>query len=116
MFGMSSKEFWEDEPQLYWAYRFSYEKKIEFEQKKELEQIKLACWLNGMTGNVATSLALGNAFSKGKAKPYPAYKEFFKEAEEIINNPVKIELAKRLDGVEDKDERARIEFEYWARL
>lgn len=115
MFGMSSKEFWEEDPQLYWAYRFSYEKQIEFEQKKEMEQLKLACWLQGKASEVAVSIALNNAFSKSK-KHFPTYKEFFKEANETKDNAVKAQLATLLNGVEDKEERGRIEFEYWARI
>lgn len=111
---MTSKEFWEQEPQLYWAYRFSYEKKSEFEQKKEIEQIKLGCWLQGKTTELAVSIALNNAFNKSK-KTYPSYKEFFAEKQEK-NAQIRNDLAKRLEGVTDKDERGNIEFNYWARL
>ena len=113
MFGMSSKEFWEEEPQLYWAYRFSYEKEQEFLQKKQTYEMKLGCWLQGKTTEVAVSTALNNAFSKNK-KQFPSYQEFFNE--DTFSKPANEELAKLLEGVEDKDERASIEFNYWARL
>ena len=114
MFGMSSIEFWEGEPQLYWAYRFSYEKQIEFEQKKEIEQLRLACWLQGKTNEIAVSIALNNAFNK-KHKSYPTYEEMFSVKKEK-NAQIRNDLAKRLKGVTDKEERGNIEFNYWARL
>lgn len=113
MFGMSSKEFWEEEPQLYWAYRFSYEKRLDFESKADIEKTRFACWLQGKTNEIAYSVALGNAF--GKQAHYPTFEELFRSTETNIN-PVKAELTKKLEGITDKDERARLEFEYWARL
>lgn len=111
MFGMSSEEFWEEEPQLYWAYRFSYEKQQEFLNKKEIEQLKLGCWLQGKTTEIAVSIALNNGFSK-KKQTFPTYEEFFKEKEKKVNK----ELEALLEGVIDKDERASIEFNYYARI
>lgn len=113
MFGMSSTEFWDEDPQLYWAYRFSYEKRMEFEQKKEIEQIRLACWLQGRANETAYSIALNNAFGKKKIE-YPSFKEFYKTKKD--KNKVVQELTKRLEGVTDKDVRGQIEFNYWARL
>lgn len=110
---MSSTEFWEDEPQLYWAYRFSYEKKVEFEQTKEHEQLKFLSWSQGMANELAFSIALNNAFNKQK-RQYPVFKDFWKESKE--DSAIKKELSKRLEGVEDIDERGNIEFSYWARL
>ena len=114
MFGMSSKEFWEEEPQLYWAYRFSYEKKLEFEQKKEIEQMRFSCWLQGKTNEVAFAIALNNAFGKSK-KTYPKYKEFFKDIDDE-QNPAQTELNTLLEGVDNSEDRGTIEFNYWARL
>lgn len=114
MFGMSSTEFWEDDPQLYWAYRFSYEKRMEFEQKKEIEQIRLTCWLQGKANEVAISIALHNAFS-GRKIEYPSFKEFYKTKKDG-NNKITQELSKKLEGVTDKEVRGQIEFNYWARL
>lgn len=112
MFGMPSTEFWEDDPQLYWAYRFSYEKAEEFRQKKEVEQQKFGCWLQGMANEIGVSIALNNAFSKKKQK-YPTYKEFYKQGNDAQINE---ELASRLKGVTDKNKRSAIEFNYWARI
>ena len=115
MFGMSSKEFWEDEPQLYWAYRLSFEKQIEFRQKEEIEKLKLGCWLQGKTNEVAVSIAINNNFAK-KKQTYPTYAEFAKNFKEVGNKPSKNELAKQLKGKTDKDEIGAIAFNYWARI
>lgn len=114
MFGMSSTEFWDDDPQLYWAYRFSYEKRVEFEQKKEMEQLRFGCWLQGKTNEMAYTIAINNAFSKKKIE-YPTYKEFIGE-DDKQDNRIKQELSRRLEGVTDKDVRGQIEYNYWARL
>ena len=113
MFGMSSTEFWEEEPQLYWAYRFSYEQKIEFQQKKEMEQLKFASWLQGKTNELAVSISLNNAFSKNH-KDFPSYNELFNV--EKNSSELKQELERRLAGITDKDERGNVEYNYWARL
>lgn len=115
MFGMSSKEFWEDEPQLYWAYRLSFEKKTEFRQKEELEKLKLGCWLQGKTNEIAVSTALNNAFAKKKIK-FPTYAEFSKNFGSAGVKPTKKELAKKLEGKTDADEIGDITFNYWARI
>lgn len=115
MFGMSSTEFWEDDPQLYWAYRFSYEKRIEYEQKMEMEKIRYMCWLQGKTNEMAVFVAINNAFSKKKIE-YPDYKEFIGEKTNNQDNRIKKELSKKLEGVTDKEVRGQIEYNYWARL
>ena len=61
-YGMSVKEFWEDSPDLFWAYRFSYLNKKEREQ--DLKNTNM--WLQGMYIYEAVSVALSNAFSKKK--------------------------------------------------
>lgn len=76
MFGMSSEEFWEEDPQLYWAYRTFYLKKLENEQKQKQEEIKYSCWLNGKMNCIAHTIALNNAFSHD-VKYYPDYNDMF---------------------------------------
>ena len=110
---MSNNEFWEEEPQLYWAYRFSYEKRIEDESKKETELLRLRCWLQGRTNEVAVSTALNNAFSK-KKKPYPTYESMFKDYDKIEAN--KEGLKKALTGVAKEEEVSEIGFNFWARI
>jgi len=42
-YGMSVKEFWEDSPDLFWAYRFSF-----FERIKSMQEINnYNSWLQG---------------------------------------------------------------------
>lgn len=61
-YGMSVKEFWEEDPDLFWAYRFSYINK----QKREQELNNVQAWLQGAYFYEAISVALSNAFSKQK--------------------------------------------------
>lgn len=75
-YGMSVKEFWEDNPDLFWAYRFSYFNKL----KNEQEAMNFQLWLQGAYFFEAVSVALANSFGKGKKisyaqKPYNLTKE-----------------------------------------
>lgn len=67
---MSVKEFWEDNPDLFWAYRFSYYTDIKTKQ----EIFNHNAWLQGAYFYEAVSVALCNAFGKQKVqyaqKPY----------------------------------------------
>jgi len=65
-YGMSVKEFWEEDPDLFWAYRFSYYER--FKLTKEYDNFKL--WLQGAYFFEAVSIALANSFGKGNSK-YP---------------------------------------------
>lgn len=63
-YGMSVKEFWEDDPDLFWAYRFSYFERVRAEQ----EMFNNNAWLQGAYFYEAVSVALCNAFSKQKVQ------------------------------------------------
>ena len=63
-YGMSVKEFWENDPDLFWAYRFSYFTKLKTEQ----EIFNNNAWLQGAYFHEAISVALCNAFSKQKVE------------------------------------------------
>jgi hypothetical protein len=79
---MSIKEFWEEDPDLFWAYRFSY-----FNVKKEdVDYSNYIAWLNGAYVHDAVSVALNNAFSKVKIE-YPK-KPYESEKEDSIENEV----------------------------
>lgn len=106
MFGMTSEEFWENDPQLYWSYRISFMKKLEMEQQQQAEYIKYNSWLNGNMNFIAHSASLGNAFSKGKKNDFPAYEKVFKKEE---NKTVK-KLTKKEVNI-----KAQQEFNAWAR-
>ena len=75
-YGMSVKEFWEDNPDLFWAYRFSYYSKM----KSDEQAMNFQLWLQGAYFHEAVSVALANSFGKGKKisyteKPYNLTKE-----------------------------------------
>lgn len=76
MFGMSSEEFWEQDPQLYWSYRTFYLKQKEQEARAQMETIKYTAWLNGQLSYIGVATALNNAFSKTK-HDYPKFEEVF---------------------------------------
>lgn len=73
---MSEKEFWEDDPQLYWAYHIFYIKKHEL----EVEEQKYRAWLNGEMTYIAHTSALRDGFSKSETKGFPTYEELFDKA------------------------------------
>lgn len=92
-YGMSIKEFWEDNPDLFWAYRFSYFTKL----KSNQELFNQNAWLQGAYFHEAVSVALHNTFSKQKitytSSPYGVKKEELKE--ETIKKQSEI-LTKRI--------------------
>lgn len=81
---MSAKEFWEESPDLFWAYRFSYIQRL----KREQEEFNTRAWLQGAYMYEAFSVALSNAFSKTKntytKEPYNLTKEKNRQ-KEILN-------------------------------
>ena len=93
-YGMSVKEFWEDDPDLFWAYRFSYFTKL----KSEQETFNNNAWLQGAYFHEAITVALCNAFSKQKVeyskKPYGTdTKEEYKSESEKITAKLKGRVA-----------------------
>ena len=90
-YGMSVKEFWEDNPDLFWAYRFSYYTKM----KDEQDSMNFKLWLQGAYFHEAVAVALANSFGKGKKisyaqKPYNLTKE--DEEREIQENKRNLEI------------------------
>ena len=89
-YGMSVKEFWEDNPDLFWAYRFSFYTN----KKAEQEEMNFRLWLQGVYFHEAVAVALSNSFGKGKKvsyaqKPYNLTKE--DEERDIRNQKEKLE-------------------------
>jgi len=68
---MSSKEFWEDEPNLLWAYRKSYMEKIKIE--KEIDNVN--AWLIGLYIYDGVNKALYNNFGRKESQPVLSYME-----------------------------------------
>lgn len=101
MYGMSSKEFWEDDPQLYWAYRTFYLKKQELEQQEKMEYMKYNAWLNGNVQCTSVSLALQNSFGKTK-KDFPEYNQMFtkskKEEKKLTKNEINMKVQEEFNA------------------
>lgn len=57
---MSNKEFWEEEPELLWAYRKSYMEKM----KIQSEVNNYNAWLNGLYVFDAISKSIYNSFGR----------------------------------------------------
>ena len=103
MFGMSEKEFWDDDPQLYWSYQTFYLKKKEF----DIEQLNYNAWLSGIYTLLALNQSLSNTFGKkGQQKEiYPQEPiKFDKHDKKIIYTK------------EEKEINYVQEFNSWARL
>lgn len=63
---MSIKDFWEGDPELFWAYRFSYINKM----RREDELQNYNAWRQGLYFFEGVSIALANSFGKASLK-YP---------------------------------------------
>lgn len=98
-FGMSTAEFWYEEPDLLWAYQKSYIEKT----KLEHEKINYTSWLNGLYFYDAFSTALYNSFSgkNSNKMSYPSKPHDFNIKEETkqqknenLKNKIKNNLKK----------------------
>ena len=105
MFGMSSTDFWENDPQLYWAYRTFYLKKKEYDS----ETMKYNAWLNGNTQSIGTQLAIAKTFGKNQQVEYPQYKEMFTQEKTTQESNKKLTNSEKNIVVQE-------EFNNWARL
>ena len=84
-YGMSVKEFWEDDPNLFWAYRFSYFNRV----KDSQELFNQNAWLQGAYFYEGLSVALANTLSKASLKyPSKPYGNNEVERKEKINMQV----------------------------
>lgn len=83
MYGMSSEDFWENDPKLYWAYRTFYFKKLEENQ----QVIDFMCWLVGGYTFQALQVTYGAMFDKDKTHvhEYPKLPNSFKKIMEEQN-------------------------------
>ena len=111
-YGMSVKEFWEDDPDLFWAYRFSYYTK----QQEEQEIKNYDAWLQGLYFYEGVSVSLNNAFNKQKikysSKPYGFDKEKgqddVKTQQEILMAKIK-ERTKQVQAIKGKQNSSTTE-------
>lgn len=101
MFGMTEKEFWEDDPQLYWSYQIFYLRN----KKLEIEQHNNNAWLEGIYTLYALQQAMSGLSKKGKnAKIYPEKPINFDDKE------------KKVKSKKDKEEIYVQDFNKWARI
>lgn len=63
---MTAKEFWEDDPMLFWSYRISYVQKKMTEQKIQNQMM----WVQGAYIFDAVTKAIANSFSKNSRYSY----------------------------------------------
>ena len=106
-YGMSAKEFWEEEPDLFWAYRFSYYEKLKINK----EIFNHNAWLQGTYFCEAVGVALNNSFSKNKVnypeKPYNLDKQEVvqdekKSKQDLLVTSIK-ERAKQIQAIMGKN-------------
>lgn len=90
---MSIKDFWENDPELFWAYRFSYINKL----KRESETQNYNAWLQGMYFFEGVSIALANGFGKAHLK-YPEKPYGTSEEEETSQMSEREKLTIELKG------------------
>lgn len=65
IYGMSYDEFWNEDPQLYFSYRFSYMQRMELEREKQNQY----AWLQGFYNTKAFNVVLYNAFKEKNEQP-----------------------------------------------
>lgn len=70
IYGMSYDEFWYEDPELFFSYRFSFFKRLEIEQQRT----NYEAWLYGVYNFQAYSISLANAFGGKNSKKidYPS--------------------------------------------
>lgn len=88
-------EFWKGDPELFWAYRFSYISKL----KMEHDLLNYKAWLSGAYNYEAVLGALSSAFSK---KPIPYRNQPFGYEEKKIDtiSLVESQLRSRMKKVQ----------------
>ena len=97
---MSIKDFWENDPELFWAYRFSYITKM----KREIEAQNYNAWLQGLYFYEGVSIAIANGFGKATLKypeePYGLEKKKKKKPKMTQQEQTLIELKGRVAQVQ----------------
>lgn len=91
---MSSDEFWKQDPELFWAYRFSYVKRERQKQKND----NYNAWLQGAYFYEALTVSLSNAFGKEKHTyrdmPYGTEKEQTTPKQNIVETQLRNRVIK----------------------
>lgn len=107
MFGMTEKEFWEDDPQLYWSYQTFYLKKKEI----DLEESNYNMWLQGIYILSALNQSLSNSFGKKRNNKIYPEKPF------DFNSSDKNKVSKEVKNLSKKEKEQLMidDFNKWAR-
>lgn len=100
---MSNKEFWEEEPELLWAYRKSYMDKIEI--NKEINNNN--AWLTGLYVFDAINKSLYNSFGRKETQSAISYIEKPYDFNEKPKSKEEIEREEILKVEEQIKERNR---------
>ena len=95
-YGMTAKEFWEEEPTLMWAYRKSYMDKMQI----QLEMNNQNDWLQGLYIYQALSAVIYNAFGRKQGQPAMNYLE--KQLD--IYGDKKSQKSKQLEKIKDRED------------
>ena len=95
-YGMSVQEFWEENPDLFWAYRFSYFEKLKLNQ----EINNYNSWLQGAYICESVQVAINNCFNKQKIeyskKPYGLTEEENENINQKEQNLLAIKIKNRV--------------------
>lgn len=100
---MSNKEFWEEEPELLWAYRKSYMDKL----KVQNEVINYEAWLSGLYVFDAISKSIYNSFGRKETQPALNYIEKPYDFNEKVKSKEEIEKEQQLKLEEQIKESLR---------
>lgn len=94
---MTAKEFWEDDPSLFWSYRISYINRKKAEQEVQNQMM----WIQGAYIYDAVVKAIANSFSKNAKHKY-------------IEKP--FDFAKEEIPKEKVQEKIKTQNSFWASL
>lgn len=104
---MSNKEFWDDDPELLWAYRKSYMDKLHIQH----EFNNYTAWLNGIYIFDAMSKCLYNAFGKKEGQPAINYVSEPYDFNAKSKSKEELEKEKRLEieaKIKERNEQIKI--------
>lgn len=94
---MSMKDFWEENPDLFWAYRFSYYNRYKTQCKLD----NYNAWLIGAYVYDGVSIALANSFGSGHHKyPLAPYGETVQTNKELELQKNVLSIKERVSQVQ----------------
>lgn len=99
LFGMSYRQYWHGNAEIYWAYQVAYEKQLE--QNYEFENYK--AWLNGLYNFDAMNKSVSNGNRSKESDPVQYFMDrpidFKKLAQEDINEKKQIALENKMKAM-----------------